>query len=88
MKARWADGKPGNHRTLGTSPTEREVRSVLTRARTARGKLDHPIEPDPDNPIGMVEHPDAEAMREALDQVIKILDPWRKPDGPNRMVHQ
>jgi hypothetical protein len=65
-----------------------EVRTVLSRAETARKRLDWPTEwhrLDPpvlgrtiDFDRAKFEDPDAAEMRAALDQVIDLLSRWRK----------
>ncbi|MET8278379.1 hypothetical protein [Micromonospora sp. NPDC005174] len=65
-----------------------EVRTVLSRAETARARLDQPTEyqlcdeprdkDDIDFAKPKVDDPDAQAMRDALDQAIGLLDRWRK----------
>ncbi len=65
-----------------------EVRTVLSRAETARARLDQPTEwqlcdqpcdkDDIDFTKPKVEDPDAQAMRDALDEVIALLARWRK----------
>ncbi len=65
-----------------------EVRTVLSRAETARARLGQPTEYQlRDNPYDRddidfakpkVEDPDAQAMRDALDQVVALLSRWRK----------
>jgi hypothetical protein len=68
-----------------TSRALAEVRAVLTRAENVRALLDRPTEPG-DNPNDFNrwrDDPDAPQMREALDKVIALLDPWRRT-GPYR----
>lgn len=65
-----------------------EIRTVLSRAETARTRLDQPTEyqlrgdpcdkDDIDFAKPKVDDPDAQAMRDALDQVIGLLYRWRK----------
>lgn len=58
-----------------TTPELAEVRSVLTRAETARDRLDD---------LTGEADPDAREMRIALDEVVELLDPWRRTGAPKR----
>ncbi|MBM0201895.1 hypothetical protein JNW90_01330 [Micromonospora sp. STR1s_5] len=62
-----------------------QVRTVLSRAETARKTLDGPTEYHTstgpsgiDFARGKYEDPDAADMRAALDQVVELLSRWRK----------
>lgn len=68
-----------------------EVRTVLSRAETARKVLEGPTEYHrSDGPGGIdlergrYEDPDAADMRAALDQVIELLSRWRKTGKATR----
>jgi hypothetical protein len=74
-----------NGRGTDTSHALTEVRNVLSRARTARRKLEKPTEPqrvdDPSVPAfyrPLRPDPDAEEMRRALDKVIVLLEHWER----------
>ncbi|MCX5070804.1 hypothetical protein OOJ91_33710 [Micromonospora lupini] len=62
-----------------------QVRTVLSRAETARKILDGPTEYHTSDDAGGIdfdrgkyEDPDAAEMRAALDQVVELLSRWRK----------
>jgi hypothetical protein len=76
-------------RSTETSYALTEVRTVLSRAETARLNLDGPTEyalqPDGRRDYGTrTDDEDAALMRAALDQVVELLEPWRRTGRSRR----
>lgn len=79
---------PRTDRGRDASRALTEIRTVLSRAQTARQLLDRPTEyqlhtaprdsRDIDFSLPQVEDPDADAMRDALDQAIELLSRWQR----------
>ncbi|MFF4205537.1 hypothetical protein ACFYZ8_33365 [Streptomyces sp. NPDC001668] len=93
---RLADGHgPAPSRGTDASRALTEVRTVLSRARTARAALDRPTEHqygedgrplhDPvTNEWVVLNDPDAQEMRAALDTVIAVLERWDRTGRTRR----
>lgn len=77
---------PTHLRGRETSNALTEVRTVLSRAEHARGRIDGRSESsDPEQYwLRDAEDPDAAEMRAALDAVIGLLDKWRRTGRPAR----
>lgn len=66
---------PMHARGRDTSPELAAIRTVLKHAETARDRIDDTA----DNA-----DQDARDMQIALDEVVELLDPWRRTGAPKR----